>query len=60
MPPIAIILIIMILSFFIMITILNYLCPFSLIVTASHAGLKIRPSQIIAMRIRKVDPYLIV
>lgn len=60
MPPIAFIFIIMILAFFIMIFILNHFCPISHIILASREGVKISPSQLIFMRIRKVNPYPIV
>lgn len=60
MPPITFISIIMILALFIMIAVLNYLCPISLIITASNAGLKISPTQLISMRIRRINPYPIV
>ena len=60
MPPIAFLFIIMILAFFIMIFILNHFCPISLIILASREGVKISPSQLISMRVRKVNAYLVV
>ena len=60
MPTIVFILIAMMLTFFIMIILLNYFCPFSLLILAQRAGLKLSPSQLISMRVRKVNPYPIV
>jgi uncharacterized protein YqfA (UPF0365 family) len=43
-----------------MIFILNHFCPISLIILASREGVKISPSQLISMRVRKVNSYLVV
>ena len=60
MPEIAIILIIILFTLFILISLLYYFCPISLLIIAKREGLKLSPTQLISMRIRKVNPYPIV
>lgn len=45
---------------FLMILVLYYFCPISLLIIAAREGLKLSPTQLISMRIRKINPYPIV
>ena len=60
MEAIAFILIGIIITLFIMLTLLYYFCPISLLIIAAREGLKLSPTQLISMRIRKINPYPIV